>query len=72
MTGGRLWTTREVAEHVGLSSETVLRRYRAGELPGIRLASNVLRFRESAIETWLDGCEDARERGALAEVGVEA
>lgn len=57
MSGGRLWTTREVAEHVGLSAETILRRYRAGELPGIRLGSNVLRFRASAVETWLEGRE---------------
>jgi excisionase family DNA binding protein len=51
----RLLTTREVAAFLGLSSETVLRRWRAGELPGYRLASNVLRFRESEIEAWLDG-----------------
>jgi len=57
MSGGRLWTTREVAELVGLSAETILRRHRAGELPGIRLGSNVLRFRESAIEAWLEGRE---------------
>lgn len=49
----RLLTTREVAELLGLSPETVLRRYRAGEIPGYRLASNVLRFRESDIEAWL-------------------
>ncbi len=62
MTGDRLLTTRQIAEYVGLSPETVLRRYRAGELAGIRLASNVLRFRESAIEAWLEGCaEVARE-----------
>ena len=41
---GRLLTTRQVAEHVGFSPETVLRRYRAGEIPGIRLGSNALRF----------------------------
>jgi len=52
----RLLTTREVAAFLGLSSETVLRRYRAGELPGIRLGSNVLRFRESELEAWLAGC----------------
>ena len=51
----RLLTTREVAEFLGLSPETVLRRYRAGELPGYRLGSNVLRFRESEIEAWLIG-----------------
>ena len=52
---GRLLTTREVADYLGLSTETVLRRFRRGEIPGgIRLASNVLRFRESEIERWLD------------------
>jgi excisionase family DNA binding protein len=50
----RLLTTRQVAEWLGFSPETVLRRYRAGELPGIRLASNVLRFRESEVEAWLE------------------
>ena len=38
----------------GWSPETVLRRYRAGEIPGYRLASNCLRFRESGIEAWLE------------------
>jgi excisionase family DNA binding protein len=52
----RLLTTREVADYLGFSSETVLRRYRAGELVGIRLASNVLRFRESDLEAWLELC----------------
>jgi excisionase family DNA binding protein len=50
----RLLTTREVAAFLGVSPETVLRRWRAGELPGYRLASNVLRFRESEIEAWLE------------------
>ena len=51
--GERLLTTREVAHFLGLSAETVLRRYRRGELPGYRLATNVLRFRESELEAWL-------------------
>ncbi len=46
----RLLTAHEVGEWLGLSSETVLRRWRAGELPGFRLGSNVLRFRESELE----------------------
>lgn len=49
-----LLRTRAVADYLGVSPETVLRRYRAGELPGVRLASNVLRFRESAVEAWLE------------------
>jgi excisionase family DNA binding protein len=60
----RLLTTREVAAFLGVSPETVLRRWRAGELPGYRLASNVLRFRESEIEAWLM----ARGPGAAEEV----
>ena len=43
-----------MADHPGLSPETVLRRYRAGELAGgVRFGSNVLRFRESAVEAFL-------------------
>ena len=52
----RLLTTRQVADYLGFSPETVLRRYRAGELVGIRLASNVLRFRESDLAAWLEDC----------------
>ncbi len=71
---GRLLTTRELAEYLGLSAETVLRRWRRGEIPGgIRLASNVLRFREAAIEEWISGLEDAGKPGdaAVASVGSE-
>lgn len=50
----RLLTTRQVADYLGLSPETVLRRYRRGELVGVRLASNVLRFREEDVEAWLE------------------
>jgi excisionase family DNA binding protein len=49
----RLLTTREVSELVGVSTETVLRWWRRGEIPGYRLASNVSRFRESNVEAWL-------------------
>ena len=67
---GRLLTTREVADYLGLSCETILRRWRRGDIPGgIRLASNVLRFRESTIEEWLVELE--RESG-LVSVRTEA
>ncbi len=62
----RLLTTRRVADFLGLSPETVLRRWRAGELPGYRLASNVLRFRELEIEAWLEGTRPERPTQALA------
>ncbi len=62
-----LLTTRQVADWLGLSPETVLRRYRAGEIPGHRLGTNVLRFRESEVEAWIEG----RPQG-LASVRSEA
>jgi predicted DNA-binding transcriptional regulator AlpA len=49
-----LLTTRDVAQLLGLSPEAVLRRWRAGQIPGFRLASNVLRFDEAEIAMWLD------------------
>lgn len=52
----RLLRTRDVAAMLGVSTETVLRWHRSGKLHGgYRLASNVLRFRESEIEAWLEG-----------------
>lgn len=65
----RLLTTREVAAFLGVSPETVLRRWRAGELPAYRLASNALRFRESEIEAWLEGTRPER---ALVSIQEEA
>ena len=52
----RLLTAREVGELVGLSTETILRRWRSGEIPGFRLASNVLRFDGAEVEAWLESC----------------
>jgi len=52
--GERLLTTRDVAELLGLSSEAVLRRWREGQLPGFRLSTKVLRFRESEVLDWLE------------------
>ena len=49
----RLLTTRQVADLLSLSPETILRRYRDGSLPGYRLVSNVLRFRETDVEAFL-------------------
>jgi excisionase family DNA binding protein len=50
----RLLTTRQVAEILAVSPETVLRRIRSGELPAIRLASNALRVREDEFEAYLE------------------
>jgi excisionase family DNA binding protein len=51
---GPLLTTRQVGDLLGLSPATVLRRWRAGDLPGYRIASNVLRFDRGELEAWLE------------------
>lgn len=50
----RLLTVREVAQLLGVSTETILRWTRAGKLPAIRLSSNALRFREEDLDAWMD------------------
>jgi excisionase family DNA binding protein len=51
---GRLLRTRDVADRLGVSPETVLRWWRRGELPGYRLSSNVLRFAEADVDAYLE------------------
>jgi excisionase family DNA binding protein len=48
-----LLTARELAERLCVSTETVLRWHRRGELPAIVLPSGQIRFREDEIEEWL-------------------
>ena len=52
MTG--LLTAREVADLLGVSSETILRWTRRGELPAIRLPGGAIRFRETDLDSWLN------------------
>jgi excisionase family DNA binding protein len=83
---GPLLTAREVAELLGVSSETVLRWTRRGEVPAIKLPSGALRYRPDAIEAWLEeratGTADDEElsttragrtrRAAYSEVGFRS
>jgi excisionase family DNA binding protein len=52
----RLFTARELADYLGLSSSTVLDRFERGDLPGFRLfrKGGPVRFRPSEIEHWLE------------------
>jgi excisionase family DNA binding protein len=50
----RLLKAREVAELLGLSSATVLDWFESGRLPGFKLSSRAVRFRESEILGWLE------------------
>lgn len=49
-----LLTTREVAEMLAVSPDSVLRLWRGGGLPGFRLSTRVLRFRRSEVLAWLE------------------
>jgi excisionase family DNA binding protein len=54
---GRLVTAREIADMLGVSSETVLRWTRHGELRGYRMPGTVrgrLRYRLEEVEAWLE------------------
>jgi excisionase family DNA binding protein len=51
---GNLLTARQVAERLGVSSETVLRWTRQGRLPGYRIGGRALRFCEHEIDAWLE------------------
>jgi excisionase family DNA binding protein len=61
----RLLTARQLAERLGVSSETVLRWTRAGEVPAIRLPRGAIRYAPAAIEAWLEG------RATSADAAVE-
>jgi excisionase family DNA binding protein len=62
---GVLLSAREVALRLGVSTETVLRWTRCGELPGFRLPGGALRYRHEELEAWLDGRATTR-RGSLS------
>jgi excisionase family DNA binding protein len=63
----RLLTTRQVADLLAVNPETILRRWRRGEIPGYRIASNALRFDEAEIRAWLEGTR-AAPRGTLVPI----
>ena len=59
MSAEPLLKVRDVARLLGLEMATVLDHFEAGDLPGFRLygrKGGPVRFRESEIEAWLDGC----------------
>ena len=64
----RLLTAREIAEIISVSTETVLRRTRRGELPAVRLPGGAIRFREDDLERWLT----ARTSSALDSTPVSS
>jgi excisionase family DNA binding protein len=50
---GPLRTTREIADRLGVTPETVLRWIETRGLPAIRLTSRALRYDETALDAWI-------------------
>lgn len=50
-------TTREVAAYLRVSTTTILRSWKSGDLPGFRVGGQrgPLRFRREEIDAWLEG-----------------
>jgi excisionase family DNA binding protein len=64
---GKLLTARQVSEQLAVSTESVLRWTRRGELPAIKLPGGAIRYRETDLEAWLDEHETgAAVRGVSA------
>lgn len=53
MSESLLITARKLGADFGVSTETILRWTRRGELPAIRLPGGAIRFRREEIEAWL-------------------
>ena len=56
----RLLSVEEVSHLTGWAVMTIYKKSAAGEIPGrMKLGKHSLRFRESAIEAWLNESSDA-------------
>ena len=53
----RLLTAREIAERLGVSTETVLRWVRRGDVPAIKLPGGAIRFAADEFDAWLKARE---------------
>lgn len=62
---GRLLTTREVADRLGVTAETVLRWIDSRGLPVIRLTSRALRYDQGELDAWLLERTAAPGRGSV-------
>ena len=65
--GEQYVTAREIADRVGLSTDTILRYYRDGKIPGRRMPGQIrpIRFLWSEVEAAFNGIADqAADAGA--------
>jgi excisionase family DNA binding protein len=66
---GKALTVEEVAEYLGLAKDTVYRKAKAGEIPGVRIGRS-WRFPQDIVDEWLrakvvgQGSKDGERLGA--------
>jgi excisionase family DNA binding protein len=62
----KLLTISEIATATGLSPVTLYKRSSKGELPGkVRLGGRAVRFRQSAIEAWIERGVEKQKLAAI-------
>lgn len=66
----RILTAKEVADYLRCHISTVYRLAKTGKLPGFRLGAD-WRFREDALQSWLDVELKSENSGELAELGIQ-
>ena len=67
----RILTAKEVADYLRCHISTVYRLAKTGKLPGFRLGAD-WRFREDALQNWLDVELTSGTGSELAELGIQA
>lgn len=65
----RILTAKEVADYLRCHISTVYRLAKNGKLPGFRLGAD-WRFREDALQNWLDVELNSGNSEELAELGI--
>jgi excisionase family DNA binding protein len=65
----RILTAKEVANYLRCHISTVYRLAKSGKLPGFRLGAD-WRFREDALQNWLDVELNSGHNNDLAELGI--
>jgi len=67
----RIMTAKEVADYLRCHISTVYRLAKNGKLPGFRLGAD-WRFREDALQNWLDVELTSANDSELQELGLDA
>jgi len=66
----KILTAKEVADYLRCHISTVYRLAKTGKLPGFRLGAD-WRFREDALQSWLDIELKSENPNGLQEIGIQ-